>query len=306
MNAQLPDVAQQAHQSLHLDQVGMARIPLRIVFQGQEVTASASITVDLSAEQRGIHMSRLYLTLERLASSGEVSPPALKLWLKELLDTQQPGSQFLRLELAFDWLRQVPALLSDHQGWQKYPVRLVAWLDAKGYQLTEEIELLYSSTCPCSAALSREALAEVFREEFSDQSHLNPQEVSRWLQENASLATPHSQRSKAQLQLTTPLNQLAQSQLPDALQAAESALATAVQTAVKRPDEQAFALRNGANQMFCEDAARRLALCLEPLPHWQNAHLEVHHYESLHGHDAVAGKWLSRNGQTSSQTRWFN
>lgn len=306
MNAQLPDVAQQTHQSLHLDQVGMARIPLRLSFQGQEITARASITVDLNAEQRGIHMSRLYLTLEKLAARGELTPPALKKWLEELLATQQPGSQFLRLELQFDWLRQVPALLSEHQGWQSYPVRLVAWLDARGFQLLEEVEILYSSTCPCSAALSREALAEVFREEFSDQAQLDPEEVSRWLQENASLATPHSQRSKAQLQLTAPLNQLTQSQIPDTIRAAEKALATAVQTAVKRPDEQAFALRNGANQMFCEDAARRLAQCLESLPTWENARLEVHHYESLHAHDAVAGKWLSRSGQPVPQTRWFN
>lgn len=305
MNAQLPDIAQQAHQSLHLDQVGMAKIPLRMRFQGQEVTASASVTVDLSAEQRGIHMSRLYLTLEKLAAASEVTPSRLAAWLDELLATQQPSSQALRLELAFDWLQQVPALLSEHQGWQKYPVRLVAWVDNQGYQLMEEVELLYSSTCPCSAALSREALAEVFREEFGDLSQVSPQEVSLWLQENASLATPHSQRSKALLQLTAPLQHLSESQLPQLLQTAETALATAVQTAVKRPDEQAFALRNGANQMFCEDAARRLALCLEKLPQWQKARLEVHHYESLHGHDAVAGKCLSRSQAATQPADWF-
>lgn len=39
---------------------------------------------------------------------------------------------------------------------------------------------------------------------------------------------------------------------------AEVALRTAVQTVVKRSDEQAFAVANGQNLMFCEDAARRL------------------------------------------------
>ncbi len=39
---------------------------------------------------------------------------------------------------------------------------------------------------------------------------------------------------------------------------AEVALGTAVQTVVKRSDEQAFAVANGQNLMFCEDAARRL------------------------------------------------
>ncbi|MBE0508947.1 MAG: GTP cyclohydrolase I FolE2 [Marinospirillum sp.] len=305
MNAALPDVANQTHQSLHLDQVGMAEIPLRLKFQQQDISARATLTVDLSAEQRGIHMSRLYLTLEQLGSQSELTPANLLLWLEQLLQTQQPGSQHLRLELRFDWLKKVPALLSDNSGWQSYPIRLVAWQDEQGSHLLESVELLYSSTCPCSAALSREALAEVFREEFADQASIRPEEVARWLQSNASLATPHSQRSMARAQLHSTLSYTSSLQLPELIQRMEKALATPVQTAVKRTDEQAFALRNGANQMFCEDAARRLARSLEGLPDWQNARIEVHHYESLHGHDAVAGKWLSRTNQPAPKADWF-
>jgi len=65
-------------------------------------------------------------------------------------------------------------------------------------------------------------------------------------------------------------------------------LGTAVQTAVKRADEQAFALANGQNLMFCEDAARRLHKALRQLE-WSTAFkLRVEHAESLHAHDAVA------------------
>jgi GTP cyclohydrolase I len=69
---------------------------------------------------------------------------------------------------------------------------------------------------------------------------------------------------------------------------AEAALGTAVQTAVKRADEQAFALANGQNLMFCEDAARRLNLALRRTPGVNQFHLRVIHAESLHAHDAVA------------------
>ena len=39
------------------------------------------------------------------------------------------------------------------------------------------------------------------------------------------------------------------------IDASEQVLGTALQTAVKRADEQAFALANGQNLMFCEKAA---------------------------------------------------
>ncbi|SFC01943.1 GTP cyclohydrolase I [Marinospirillum celere] len=294
MNAQLPDVASQTHQSLHLDQVGMAGIPIRLQFLGQEVTARITVTVDLDAQQRGIHMSRLYLGLEQLLEHKELTPALLGKTLQKLLATQGISSEQLRLELSFEWLRKASALLSGHQGWQAYPIRLVARVTPQGYELLEETSLLYSSTCPCSSALSREALAEVFAEEFSSQPLLSAQEVTAWLKNNASLATPHSQRSQATLGWVSSLENLDTFSIAERLQAAEKVLGTAVQTAVKRPDEQAFALRNGANQMFCEDAARRLAGIFETCDQWLDAKIHVEHFESLHAHDAVASKWLTR------------
>ena len=65
-----------------------------------------------------------------------------------------------------------------------------------------------------------------------------------------------------------------------------------LQTAVKRADEQAFALANGQNLMFCEDAARRLNVALKAVQGVQGFNLKVVHAESLHSHDAVAeSRW---------------
>lgn len=73
---------------------------------------------------------------------------------------------------------------------------------------------------------------------------------------------------------------------------AEAALGTAVQTAVKRADEQAFALDNGQNLMFCEDAARRLEPRLETLGCRPSLPPQSDPPESLHAHDAVAeSRW---------------
>ena len=61
-----------------------------------------------------------------------------------------------------------------------------------------------------------------------------------------------------------------------------------MQTAVKREDEQAFALLNGENLMFCEDAARRIQAALEQDEHILDFWIRATHQESLHPHDAVA------------------
>ena len=105
------------------------------------------------------------------------------------------------------------------------------------------------------------------------------------------VATPHSQRSTATLQLRLAPGCV---ELPvlALIDSAEQALGTPVQTAVKRVDEQAFALANGQNLMFCEDAARRLHRTLRQLPQASAFRLKVVHAESLHAHDAVAqSRW---------------
>lgn len=67
-----------------------------------------------------------------------------------------------------------------------------------------------------------------------------------------------------------------------------AAFGSAVQTAVKRADEQAFALANGQNLMFCEDAARRLNSAIRPIPAVEGFRIRVIPAERLHSNDAVA------------------
>ncbi|MGH8028013.1 MAG: GTP cyclohydrolase, FolE2/MptA family, partial [Pseudoxanthomonas sp.] len=97
----------------------------------------------------------------------------------------------------------------------------------------------------------------------------------------------HAQRSRAQVrvELRAQFDELPLVPLIDAL---ETVLATPVQTAVKRVDEQAFARLNAENLMFCEDAARRVASVLSNDPRIERYQATVSHFESLHPHDAVA------------------
>ncbi|MWV10812.1 GTP cyclohydrolase I FolE2 [Pseudomonas sp. R-28-1W-6] len=285
----LPDVA------LHngalqqtLDWVGMQRIALPLRLAGQPLAGRASAAVSLDDPgARGIHMSRLYLALEPLEGC-ELDSTVLRRVLERFLASHQGLARQAYLDLSGELLLKRPALVSPLAGWKGYPVALRSRLDAQGgFHVELQLEIGYSSTCPCSAALARQLIQRQFSEYFAGKS-IDHAGIVEWLGDTRGiLATPHSQRSSATLQvrLSTHARELPVLAL---IEHAEQALGTVLQTAVKRADEQAFALANGQNLMFCEDAARRLHAVLRAHPGITAFHLQVVHAESLHAHDAVA------------------
>ena len=284
----LPDIATQAaRQALPLDWVGMCGIALPVLLQGQRLSAKADAGVSLDdGEARGIHMSRLYLALAALERQ-DLSPSLLRQVLEEFLVSHDGLSNSAYLKIHCEVLLKRPALVSPLAGWKSYPVSISASLKNQVFHVELKIEVPYSSTCPCSAALARQLIQQQFIDDFANKP-LQHAEVLAWLGSSQGIvATPHSQRSIAQLHMHLDefIDELPLSVI---INDAEAALGTAVQTAVKRADEQAFALANGQNLMFCEDAARRLNLALRRSPGVSGFHLRVIHAESLHAHDAVA------------------
>ena len=289
MNAlSLPDIAaQNARHAIPLEWVGMYGIALPIVIQGQRLTATADAGVSLDdAEARGIHMSRLYLALEKLESQ-DLNPLLLKKILQQFLDSHDDLSLCAYLSIHTQVLLKRPALVSPLSGWKTYPVSINASLKNGMFHVELKIEVNYSSTCPCSAALARQLIQQQFVSDFANKP-LKHDEVLTWLGSSQGIvATPHSQRSTASLQ-TVLSNDAPSLPIELIIDEAERALGTAVQTAVKRADEQAFALANGQNLMFCEDAARRLNRALKRVQEVRGFRVKVIHAESLHSHDAVA------------------
>lgn len=289
MNAlTLPDIAAQAsRQALPLDWVGMCGVALPVLFDGQRLSAKADAGVSLDdGEARGIHMSRLYLALEMLEQEN-LTPALLRRVLQSFLETHEGLSTSAYLKIHTDLLLKRPALVSPLAGWKTYPVSIEARLKNAMFHVELKIEVPYSSTCPCSAALSRQLIQQQFVDDFANKP-LQHADVLTWLGSTKGIvATPHSQRSTAKLRLRLD-DYLDDLPLIAIINDAEAALGTAVQTAVKRADEQAFALANGQNLMFCEDAARRLNLALKRSPGINAFHIRVVHAESLHAHDAVA------------------
>ncbi|MDH0142779.1 GTP cyclohydrolase FolE2 [Aquipseudomonas alcaligenes] len=294
MNAPtLPDIAIQTSDQAQpaLDFVGMQQIALPVQLAGTPLACRVDAGVSLDdASARGIHMSRLYLALQDLEQQP-LTLPAVQQVLRQFLDSHTGLAQRAYLNLRGELLLKRPALISPLAGWKAYPVALNTRLDATGFHVELQLTLGYSSTCPCSAALARQLIQQRFIDDFAGKS-LDHVDILDWLGSSEGiLATPHSQRSEARLQLRLDPT-LQELPLLHWLDSAEAALGTALQTAVKRADEQAFALANGQNLMFCEDAARRLHRALRAQNGLLGFALEVVHAESLHAHDAAAqGSW---------------
>ncbi|QFU00225.1 GTP cyclohydrolase FolE2 [Halomonas sp. THAF5a] len=270
-----------------LSWVGMEGIALPLRVAGQSIAGRASAGVSLDdPTARGIHMSRLYLALADL-EARELSQSRVAEVLDAFLASHEGLARQAFLDLEGEALLRRPALISPLSGWKTYPFALRCRRDAEGLAVTLDLTVGYSSTCPCSAALARQLIQQAFDEDFTDVP-VTREAVHAWLgSEQGILATPHSQRSQAHLSVRL-ADDLEALPLTALVERVEKALGTALQTAVKRVDEQAFALANGQNLMFCEDAARRLHHALRDQPGIEGFSLRVVHAESLHAHDAVA------------------
>lgn len=291
----LPDVAKemQPHIAGALDWVGMGEIEVpvsinnpdgRTVQSGARVTAYVNLT-DPSA--RGIHMSRLYLHVDKSLSNEPLTPCSLRRLLKDFLDSHAELSDRALVRIHFDHLLRRPALVSDNSGWKSYPIVLTAVMDRGQFSLEIGYEVVYSSTCPCSAALARQLIQERFGQDFVRGKTLDYDQVMAWLgSEQGICATPHSQRSSAEVRVK--MVQGFELPIIELIDRVEQALKTPVQTAVKRVDEQAFARLNGENLMFCEDAARRVQHALAQDERIVDFWVRASHFESLHPHNAVA------------------
>jgi GTP cyclohydrolase IB len=292
----LPDIASEdrPHVAGSLGWVGMGEIDVPLSVTGRDdrtvqCRARVNAFVNLNrADARGIHMSRLYLLVDRMLGEDAITPCSLRRLLKAFLESHQDLSDRAMIRIAFDYMVRRPALVSDHSGWKSYPVVITGVIDRGHLTLELGVSVTYSSTCPCSAALARQLIQQRFAEDFPGDRPLDHDQVMAWLgSEEGICATPHSQRSEAEIR-TRLVPSFAEFPILDVIDCAEAALKTPVQTAVKREDEQAFALLNGANLMFCEDAARRLQSALDTEERIADFWVRASHYESLHPHNAVA------------------
>jgi len=296
MSTSMPDIANHttAQTEGTLDWVGMSNIemPIMVASKGQSermVSAHVDAFVNLKeAQAKGIHMSRLYLLIDELSTNNVLNYQSLVSLLDGFISSHQELSDQAKVQFTFDYHLRRKSLISGKEGWKTYPVIVTGNLNKGKLTIELTLDVRYSSTCPCSAALARQLIQKAFNQKFAQQSELALTDVHDWLGTTEGIvATPHSQRSVAEVKvkLNSSVNDFPITELVDLI---ENSLKTPVQAAVKREDEQEFARLNGQNLMFCEDAARRLQHSMNLTDQFDDFWLRINHLESLHAHDAVS------------------
>ena len=295
--ASLPDVMQAPASAIEgarvaIQQVGIDgfKLPMRFALKNVNTGPASTLstilqarvtgTVSLEAARKGINMSRIMRTFYEHA--GDACSPEL---LARILQKYRRAHASLeaRLRVAFSFPARQRSLRSGLDGWQYYDAAYeatIAPVQSGGSILLPsegdgssphfavarryvEIDFVYSSACPCSAALAEHARDT-----------------------RGVFAIGHSQRSKARVRV-----EIAHGKRLDAAALREhcaAALRTETQVLVKREDEQAFAELNGAHLKFVEDAARLLYARLDADARVRDFRITCAHYESLHSHDAVS------------------
>lgn len=256
------------------------RLPIELTNKEGETRshdATASMYVALNANKNGVSMSRLCTILQAETNDSGVSPAFFKKVmsryrdeLRDETDKELIDKSFLRLKFNFP-LKQ-KSLKSDNWGWQYYPVEFEAHESKeKGFELFVSIDYLYSSTCPCSLSMAKQ-----YEKEFAEGKTT----------EGSGIGVPHSQRSKLTAKVKIDTN--SDFYLEDLIALIRSAIPTETQSLVKRLDEQAFAILNGAHPMFVEHATKRIFKAFNAQSTILDWLVQLEHIESLHSHNAAA------------------
>jgi GTP cyclohydrolase I len=239
--------------------------------------ATAAMYVSLNANKNGVSMSRLCTILQAESGEQELGVNFFKTVmsryrdeLRDETDRELIEKSFLRLNFNFPIKQK--SLKSDNWGWQYYPVQFEAHESKeKGFELFITLEYLYSSTCPCSLSMAKQ-----YEREYAEGKTT----------EGSGIGVPHSQRSKMNAKVKIDTSK--EFHLEDLIALIRKAIPTETQSLVKRLDEQAFAILNGAHPMFVEHATKRVYKEFNAQPVILDWLVELEHIESLHSHNAAA------------------
>ena len=238
--------------------------------KGGHIPFTAKILVNLPANKRGIHMSRIEQAIATLhdkqfASLSEYG----KLLASHVLDTQNAQNIFLELSGRMPFIQQAP--VSGLTSIDSIEVTFSVELEKIKNETVEKIKIgvgLYHLTaCPCTLAYN-----EVLFNRFNDP----------WPQ------ATHSQRSKTELSISPPEYK----QLPayDVLADILAEVLHVSQDLLKRPDETELVLKAHRYPQFAEDTVREVARAAgekfkDILPPETGIQVKTLSLESIHIHD---------------------
>ena len=279
--------------------IGPVDLPIKVLrrdggTQTLQAKASMYCSVD-DPNAKGLNLSRVYLLMHDKCAD-HLTMDGIKGALEEMATKQGSNNAYIKLRFRYPWTQEalrtrkpitdadahstyggVSTLSNGEQisnqkmeGHIAYETAIEGrWhrtADGDVFKFYLTVDYVYSSTCPCSFELARDATEK----------------------RNAA-ANAHSQRSIMKTTVQFDPDNLVY--IEDLVDLHRENIPTEVQIVVKRRDEQAFAELNGSNLLFSEDAVRLMYAALDDWFYESRIYdfsVVTSHEESLHPWNAIA------------------
>jgi len=238
---------------LRIDAVGVKGMRYPITIRAGErlvpTIATFSMTVGLSASEKGTHMSRFVELLE--AQTEALSPPRFKAAVVDMLDRLDASSG--TIEMQFPYFIRKAAPVSGVQSQLDYEVSWRGSVSDEGrYSFRMHVMVPATSLCPCSKEISEYGA--------------------------------HNQRAC----ITIKAEVVDDISIEELVNIAERSASCELYGLLKRPDEKFVTERAYDNPKFVEDLVRDVALSLNQDPRIDAWLVEAESFESIHNHSAFA------------------
>jgi len=254
-----------------IKEVGVANVQVPFSLAGKyggmySMVANVSMRTNLSADKKGISMSRLIRTLKEY-----LDLPLKKKLIEQILIDLMKNVESTESYMRFDFLLPInrKSILSDNEFPIFHKCRFEGQMRGSNFKFFQGATVQYASYCPCSA------------------------ELSNHLKENGSMGFPHAQRSFAEILIEGDNDSYIW--LEDIIEAVERAIKTMPYPIIKREDEQAIAEIAANNPIFVEDAIRQISVELEGMK-LNDYIVKCTHEESIHTSEAIAVNWRGVSG----------
>lgn len=256
-NPSMPDIQSSADsRRIAIQRVGVkdVRYPIRLKTPSGILASIGTwnMTVHLSEENKGTHMSRFIALLER---SGAPDSPALDTatfgkMIRRMLKSLEADSG--RIEVSFPYFINKTAPVSGVQSLMDYEVGLSGEVKHGLLEITQTVLVPVTSLCPCSKEISAYGA-------HNQRSHI----------------TVH-----AVMAGNFPIDEL--------IAKIEAQASCELYGLLKRPDEKYVTERAYDNPKFVEDLVRDVAGMLNADDRIAAYKLEAENFESIHNHSAYA------------------
>ena len=228
--------------------------PLSINERGgktQQVVASIKISVDLSNQQKGAHMSRFLEVINNFGAQTVNDGDAVSALLWNTKQALQSESAHAELSFIFFISKEAP--VSKKRGLMGYRCILGGQINAADeIALFVKVFVPVSTVCPCSKEISSQGA--------------------------------HNQRGEVALHVTIDYPIC----LEDLIDVVEKQGSHHVYPLLKRIDEKEVTERMFSNPKFVEDVVRDISLQIQKDPRIKNFHVECTNFESIHQHNIFA------------------